>query len=75
MIILTVMIFGVDNRFSVHGDNTEKDILRLGEGPADGLHDTTIIAENEYYINFSEQQKKFCLSLHYHGSSSYLLAN
>ena len=69
------MIFGVDNRSSVHGDNREKDILRLGEGPAYGLNDTTIIAENEYHINFSEQQKKFCLSLHYHGSSSYLLAN
>ena len=26
-------------------------------------------------INFSENNKKFCLSLHYNGDSSYLLVN
>ena len=28
-----------------------------------------------YSINFTEHNKKFCLSLHYKGGSSYLFAN
>ena len=28
-----------------------------------------------YSINFTEQNKKFCLSLHYNGASSYLFVN
>ena len=28
-----------------------------------------------YSINFTEKNKKFCLSLHYNGASSYLLVN
>ena len=28
-----------------------------------------------YWINFTEQNKKFCLSLHYNGASSYLFVN
>ena len=35
-----VIIFGVDNYFSVHTDNIKKDILILGKGPTDGLGDT-----------------------------------
>ena len=34
-----------------------------------------MIAETEYSINFTEQQKKFCLSLHYNGVNSYLFVN
>ena len=34
------MIFGVDMSSSVHIDNKNKDILILGEGPTQGLHDT-----------------------------------
>ena len=30
---------------SVHVDNKKKDILILGEGPAQGLDDTTLTAE------------------------------
>ena len=40
-----VIIFGADRSFSVHVDNKKKDILILGEGPTQGLDDTTLTAE------------------------------
>ena len=43
----------------------------LGEGPTNGLDGTLITAEKEYSINFGEQQKKNCFSLHYNGVNSY----
>ena len=60
---------------SVHIDNKKKDILILGEGPTQGLDDTTLTAEKKYSINFTEHNKKFCLSLHYKGANSYLFVN
>ena len=39
------------------------------------LDDTALIAEKESAINCSQQQKKFCLSLHYNGPNSYLFVN
>ena len=38
---------------SVHFDNKGKDILILGEGPTQGLDDTTLTLEAKYLINFS----------------------
>ena len=35
----------------------------------------TLITEKKYAINFSEQQKTFCLSLHYNGENNYLIVN
>ena len=35
----------------------------------------TLTEEAEYSINFSRSQRKFCLSLHYNGSSSFLFVN
>ena len=32
-------------------------------------------AEKMYSINFTEQTKKFCLSLHYKGANSYLFVD
>ena len=60
---------------SVHVDNRKKYILILGEGPTKGLDDTTLTAEKKYSINFTEHNKKFCLSLHYNGPNSYLFVN
>ena len=40
-----VIIFGADIYSSVHVDNKGKGILILGEGPTQGLDDTTLIAE------------------------------
>ena len=58
------MISGVDMTSSVHVDNMKKDILILGEGPTQGLDDTTLTSEKRYSISFTENNKKFCLSLH-----------
>ena len=60
---------------SVHIDNKKKDFLILGKAPAGGLNDATLTAEKEFSINFTEQQKKYCLSLHYNGVHSYIFVN
>ena len=49
----TVIIFGADTSSTVHIDNKNKDILILGEGQAQGLHDTTLTAEGKYPVNFT----------------------
>ena len=59
---------------SPHIDNRKKDILVLGIGPTQGL-EHTLTAEKTYSINFSVTKKKFGLSLHYKGASSYLFVN
>ena len=69
-----VIIFGVDMRSSLHGDNKKKDILILGEGPTQGLDDTKLTAEKKYWINFAEHNKVL-LGLHYKGGISYLFVN
>ena len=44
---------------------TEKNsILVLGKDNVQGINGTTIYAEKLYKINFTEKNKKFCLSLH-----------
>ena len=60
---------------SVHVDNKKKDILILGRGPTQRLGEHSLTAEKMYLINFTENNKKFCLSLHYNGANSYLFAN
>ena len=52
-----VIIFGADMSSSLHIDNKGKDILILGEGPTQGLDDTTLTAEAKYSINFSRSQR------------------
>ena len=49
----------------VHIDNKNKNILILGEGPTQGLDDTTLAAEAKYPTNFTQSNKKSILSLHY----------
>ena len=70
-----VVISGIDNSSSVHSDNKKKYILVLGEGPTQGLDNTTTTAEAKYSINFSRSQRKFCLCLHYNESHSFLFVN
>ena len=70
-----VVIFGVNNSSSVHIDNEKKDILVLGEIPTQRLDDNTIRVEAKYSINSSKSQRKFCLSLHYNGSNSFLFVS
>ena len=49
----------------------KKDILILGKGPTQVL-EHTLTAEKMYSINFTEDNKKFSLSLHYNRANSYL---
>ena len=37
-------------------EDKEKDIFILSNGPTDGLDDTPLAVEKEYYIYFTEQQ-------------------
>ena len=60
--------------FSAHIDNKKKYILVLGIGPTQAL-EHTLIAEKMYSINFTVTKKKFCLSLHYNGTNSYLFVS
>ena len=53
----------------------EKGILVIGIGPTQELDDTTLTGEAQYSINFSRSNRKFCLSLHYSGSNSFLFVN
>ena len=69
-----VIIFAVDMSSSTKIDIRKKDILILGKGPTQEL-EHTLSAEKMYSLNFTENNKKFCLSLHYNGANSYLLAN
>ena len=59
---------------SVHIDNKGKNILILGKGPTQGLNHT-LTAETQYSVNFTRPGIKFCLSLHYNGSNSFLFVN
>ena len=51
-----------------------KDIFILDKGPTQGL-EHTLSTEKMYLVNFSEHNKKFCLSSHYNGANSYLFVN
>ena len=55
-------------------NNEGKDILIFGKGPTLGLNHTPKV-EMQYSINFTRPGIKFCLSLHYNGSNSFLFVN
>ena len=67
-----VLIFGVYMSFFTHIDNKKKDILVLRKGPTQRL-EHTLTAEKMYSVNFTEKNKKLCLSLHDNGANSYLM--
>ena len=70
-----VLIFGADMSFSVHATNGANHIYLMGTGLIQGINDTTIYAEKNFYRNFTDFGKKFVLSLHYNGDDSYLFVN
>ena len=43
--------------------------------PTQELDDTTLTARKEYSVNFTEQQNKFLLTLHYNEVNSYIFVN
>ena len=59
---------------SIKIDKRKKYILILGKGPKQRL-EHTLSAEKIHSINFTENNKKFCLSLYYNGANSYLFIN
>ena len=69
-----VIVFGVDMSSSTKIDNRRKDISILGKGPTQWLQHT-LSAKTMYLINFTEHNKKFCLSFHYNGVNSHLFDN
>ena len=69
-----VIMFGVDMSLLTKIDNRKKNVLILDKGPTQGL-EHTLSAEKMYSINFTERNKKFCLSFHYNGANSYLFVN
>ena len=54
---------------------TKKNMLVLGEGPTQGLRDTTVASEPKYPINFTQSGKELALLLHYNGINSFLFVN
>ena len=67
-----VLISGVDMSSFMHVDNKKK---ILGEDSTQGLNDITLTAEKNYSINFTENNKKLCLSLCCNEANSYLFVN
>ena len=59
---------------STKTDNRKKDILISSKGPTQGL-ENTLSAEKMYSIDFTEKNKKFCLTLHFNGTNSFLFVN
>ena len=59
---------------SIRIDKRKKYILILGKGPKQRL-EHSLSVEKIYSINFTENNKKFFLSLHYNGANSYLFIN
>ena len=51
-----VFIFGADMSSSVHVDNKGKNILIPGEGPTQGLDDSTLTAEAKYSILHNQEK-------------------
>ena len=53
-----VLIFGADMSFSVHATNSANNIYVLGTGLTQGIHDSTLYAEKNFYRNFTDFGKK-----------------
>ena len=69
------LIFGADMSFSIHKTNRANHIYLMDDGLTQGIHDTTIYVEKNYYRNFTDPGKNFVLSVHYNGDDSYLFVN
>ena len=70
-----VLIFVADMSFSTHATNRANHIYLMGDGLTQGINDTTLYAEKNYWRNFTDPGKKFVLSLHYNGDDSNLFVN
>ena len=55
---------GTDLANSPHANNKKNNILVLVKDVVQGINGTTIYAQKEYSISFTENNKKLCFSLH-----------
>ena len=70
-----VIIFGVDNSSSSHSDNHKHNFLILPECLTLVINGSFGSLEKTFSINFTKENTKFCLSLHYNADNSYLYVN
>ena len=70
-----VLIFGVDMSFSAHAANRANHIYPMGDGLTQGINDTTLYVEKNYWRDFTDPGKKFIISLHYNSDKSYFFVN
>ena len=70
-----VLIFGADMSFSTHATNRANHIYLMGDGLTQGINDTTLYVEKNYWRNFTDPGKNFALSLYYNDNDSYLFVN
>ena len=70
-----VLNFGVDMSFSAHATNRVNHIYLMGDGLTQGINDTKLYVEKNYWRNFTGPVKKFIISLHYNGDESYFFVN
>ena len=68
-------MFGADLSSSSHANDKKNNILALGKDFIQGINGTAIYPEKLYSINFTENNRKFCLSMHYNGANSYLFVS
>ena len=73
--VRNVLIFGADMSFSAHATNRANHIYLMGDGLTQGINDTTLYVEKNYWRNFTDPGKIFVLSLHYNDDDSYLFVN
>ena len=64
-----VIIFEADLSSSVHANNKANNVLVLFKAFIQVINGTTIYAEKMYSTNFTVNNKKLCLSLHYNGDN------
>ena len=70
-----VLSFGVHMSFSAHATNRANHIYLMGNGLTQGINDTTLYVEKNYWRNITDPGKIFIISLHYNGDESYFVVN
>ena len=74
-VMILDLIFEDDLSTSMRIDDKWKYFLIIGKDRTQGLDDTTVTVVAQYWIIFSRSNRKFCLSLNYNWSNSFLFAN
>ena len=73
--LIKKLIFGVDMSFSARATNKANHIYVMGDGLTQGINDTTLYVEKNYWRNFTDPGKEFIISLHYNSDESYFSVN